>query len=110
MFYYLRMFIAFWQEARIFGTPGPAGPWVVFRLRFGAGVCVLAAFWGLRFELRLRLRFGPAKVGKPKHNWTRQTFEIAWRVARNQNPALLGQFFIGTAEQYQIIEELANLR
>ena len=55
--------IAFRQKSRIFGTPGPAGPWVAFWLRFETGVCVLAAFWDLRFELRLRLRFGPSKFG-----------------------------------------------
>ena len=55
------LLIAFWQTSRIFGTPGPAGPWVAFWLRFETGVCVLVAFWDLRFELRLRLRFGPAK-------------------------------------------------
>ena len=50
------------------------------------------------------------RVGIPKHNWTRQSFEKAWKVAKNDNPTLPGHVFTGTDEQYQILTELANLR
>ena len=50
------------------------------------------------------------RVGRPMHKWTRQTFERAWKVAKNENPALPGQFFTGTDEQYQIMADLANMR
>ena len=50
------------------------------------------------------------RVGRPKHNWARHTFEMAWRVAKSEHPSLPGQLSTGLDEQYLIIEELARLR
>ena len=50
------------------------------------------------------------RVGRPKLNWAKQTFQAAWESAKIHNPATPGSTFTAAAEQYENLIHLAKMR
>ena len=50
------------------------------------------------------------RVGRPKLNWAKQTFQAAWETAKTLNPATPGSTFTATTEQYDNLIHLAKFR
>ena len=50
------------------------------------------------------------RVGRPKLNWAKETYNNAWEVAKINDPSTPGTEFRATNEQYEYLINKAELR
>ena len=50
------------------------------------------------------------RVGRPKLNWAKQTYQEAWKTSKEENPATRGVEFTASNEQYEQLIQFAELR